>query len=144
MPTRGTGRPMRWKRGVGRGGIIGRRGSGYGGGMRGMPIPMGMGGGLGGIGLLIVLALVFGSQILGGGGGGTGVDPGLDPFGPTPAAERDPNSPDPDAKLKDFVAFVQDDVQDSWARSFAEGGRRYEETKVVLFTGGTQSGCGAA
>jgi phosphate transport system protein len=133
---------MRWKRGVGRGGIIDRRGSGYG-GRRGMPIPM-MGGGLGGVGLLIVLALVFGSQILGGGGGGTGIDPGLDPFGPTPAATRDPNAPDPDAKLKDFVAFVHDDVQDSWARSFAEGGRRYEETKVVLFTDATSSGCGSA
>jgi predicted metalloprotease len=132
---------MRWKRGVGAGQIEDRRGSGYGGGRMGIPIPM-AGGGIGGIALLVILALVFGGNILGGGGGGTGVDvgPGLDPLPPTPSATG--TTPDPDATLKDFVGFVVDDVQDSWARSFAEAGKRYEPTKLVLFDGATPTGCG--
>ena len=137
---------MRWRRGVGRGQIEDRRGRrGFGGG----GFPIGARGGIGGgLGLVVLLlALVFGGGVVGGGGGGTGVDvdPRLDPFREMPPAGGgiDPSA-DPDAKLRDFVGFVVDDVQDSWARSFAEADRRYEPTRLVLFTQATTSGCGPA
>jgi predicted metalloprotease len=41
-----------------------------------------------------------------------------------------------------FVGFVLDDVQSTWQQIFAKAGRRYEPAKLVLFTGGTRSGCG--
>src|SRR5439155_21877367 len=50
----------------------------------------------------------------------------------------------PDAELADFVAFVVDDVQNAWAADFRSAGRTYQRTKLVLFDGQTQSGCGLA
>jgi predicted metalloprotease len=41
-----------------------------------------------------------------------------------------------------FVSFVLDDVQDSWAREFAQEGKPYRRAKLVLFEGATQTGCG--
>ena len=141
---------MRWRRGVGRGQIEDRRGrgggfggGGFGGG--GFPIPIGARGGIGGgLGLVVLLlALVFGGGLMGGGGGtGVDVDPRLDPLPNMPAADGGIEAGDDD--LKEFVGFVVADVQDSWARSFAEAGRRYEPTKLVLFTQATTSGCGPA
>jgi predicted metalloprotease len=134
---------VRWKK-VGRGGVVDRRGTG--GPSRGMPI----GGGVGGLGLVgVLLVILFSSGVLGGGGNGTGidVDPRFNPLPGTPAAEageRLPGAPDPDARLRDFVAFVVDNVQRSWAESFAEAGQTYEPTKLVLFERGTESGCGFA
>jgi uncharacterized protein len=132
---------MKWRRGVGRGQIEDRRGQSP----VGMGGPVRLGGGLGGIGLLIVLAVYLLGGLGGGGGGGFG--PSLEPFPQTPPAQGGgplSDAPDPDAELVDFVSFVVDDVQDSWARSFAEAGRQYEPTKLVLFTEGTNTGCGAA
>jgi uncharacterized protein len=136
---------MRWRRGVGRGQIEDRRGRG---GLGGGGFPIGARGGIGGgLGLVVLLlAFVFGGGVVGGGDGtGVDVDPRLEPFPNMPAADGgiDPAA-DPDAELRDFVGFVVDDVQDSWARSFAEAGRRYEPTKLVLFTQATTSGCGPA
>jgi predicted metalloprotease len=136
---------MRWRRGVGRGQIEDRRGSG---GFGGGGFPIGARGGIGGgLGLIVLLlALVFGGGVVGGGGGtGIDVDPRLEPFPNMPAADGGiEQGADPDARLRDFVAFVVDDVQDSWVRSFAEADRRYEPTKLVLFTQATTSGCGQA
>jgi predicted metalloprotease len=134
--------------GFGRGGLGGGggfgRGGGFGGG--GFPIPMGRRGGCGGgLGILVILVIfLFQSGILGGGGGGFS-GPGIDPFpqvaggpgaDPLPAAEEQ--------ELTDFVEFVVDDVQDSWARNFAEADLQYEPTQLVLFRGQVQSGCGGA
>jgi len=116
------------------------------GGMGGLPIPMGAKGGLGGLGLIIaIVVLLFGGGVVGGGGGGFDV-PSLDPINQMPGAQGGgiPESADPDADLRQFVGFVVDDVQDSWARAFAEGGQQYEVTKLVLFDDATQSGCGPA
>lgn len=131
---------MKWRRGVGGGGIEDRRGSGLG----GIPFPVGAtGGGLGLVGIL--LAILFGGGVLGGGNGGTGV-PGLDPFPSMPEAsgQRLPGAPDPDARLQEFVAFVVHDVQQSWSREFARAGRAYEPTTLVLFSHVTNTGCGTA
>jgi uncharacterized protein len=124
--------------------VIDRRGSGGGRGF-GMPV----GGGVGGLGLIgVLLAILFSTGVLGGGGGtGIEIDPRFDPLGGTPSAEsgeRLPGAPDPDARLRDFVAFVVDNVQTSWSQAFDEAGQRYEPTKLVLFERGTESGCGFA
>ena len=42
------------------------------------------------------------------------------------------------------MGFVVDDVQDFWRSDFGGAGRTYETTKLVLFSGQTQSGCGLA
>jgi uncharacterized protein len=112
---------MKWRRGVGGGQIEDRRGSSMGG--RG-GFPIGAKGGLGGVGLIIaIVVLLLNSGALGGGGGGFDV-PSLDPINQMPGAQGGglPESADPDADLKQFVGFVIDDVQDSWARAFAAGG----------------------
>ncbi|HYM63921.1 MAG TPA: neutral zinc metallopeptidase [Gaiellaceae bacterium] len=135
---------MKWRRGVGGRQIEDRRGRSMG-GMGGLPIPMGAKGGLGGLGLIIaIVVLLFGGGVVGGGGG---FDvPSLDPINQMPGAQGGglPESADPDADLKEFVGFVVDDVQDSWARAFAAGGQRYEATTLVLFSDATQSDCGGA
>ncbi|MBW3593388.1 MAG: zinc metallopeptidase [Actinobacteria bacterium] len=144
---------MKWKRGGRRSGnVIRSRGGGggrggFGGGGFGMPLPMGRRGGCGGgLGILLILVVILlQSGVLGGGGGGGFDAPGLDPF---PRAAGGPGAdPLPSAEeqeLTEFVEFVVDDVQDSWARSFAEAGMEYEVTKLVLFRGHVQSRCGAA
>jgi predicted metalloprotease len=42
----------------------------------------------------------------------------------------------------EFVGFVLDDVQNTWAKAFAEAGRPYERAKLVLFTDETPTACG--
>ncbi|HVE91736.1 MAG TPA: neutral zinc metallopeptidase [Actinomycetota bacterium] len=135
---------MRWKRGTsGAGQIEDRRGQG-GSGRGGMGFPIGgraMGGGLGGIVLLLLLAL--GGNLIGG-DSGFDVGPSLDSFEGSPGSGRGTleGAPDPDAELKDFVTFVVDNVQDSWSRQFAQANREYKATKLVLFDDVTPTGCG--
>jgi uncharacterized protein len=121
---------MRWRRRRRSGDLIDRRGTG-----RGLAI-----GGALGLPAIVVVLLV---TLLGGGGSigdalndltGAGED----------APARDPNAPDPDADLVDFVSFVLDDVQATWVRIFDGSGRRYERAELVLFEGTTTSACGGA
>jgi predicted metalloprotease len=136
---------MKWRRGFGRGQIEDRRGQSSRG--MGLPIPIGAKGGLGGLGLLLVIAItLLSSGVLGGGGGGASVDPGIEQFPQMPGGGSPGALPggDPDADLREFAGFVVDDVQDSWARLFAEAGQRYQPTTLVLFTQATSSGCGSA
>jgi uncharacterized protein len=136
---------MKWRRGVGGGQIEDRRGSSMG-GMGGLPIPIGAKGGLGGVGLIVtIIVILLSSGVLGGGGGGFNV-PSLDPINQMPGAQGGglEGSADPDDDLRQFVDFVVLDVQESWARAFAAGGQKYQETVLVLFSGGTRSGCGSA
>jgi predicted metalloprotease len=108
-------------------GGFGGFGMGRGGG--GFPIPGGAGG-LGGIGVLILLVIfVLSSGIL---RGDQGTEPGSGLRG----------APDPGDDLSEFVGFVVEDVQTEWQRLFREDGRTYEVTKLVLFEGATQTGCG--
>ena len=94
-----------------------------------------MGGGVGGIGLVVLLLF----YLLGGGGG---ADAGpLDPLPQMPGAQGE-TGPDPDAQLKDFASFVVQDVQGSWTTTFANAGKQYQPTKLVLFDGATRTGCG--
>jgi uncharacterized protein len=116
---------VRWRRGTGEGQVEDRRGAS----------PIALGGGAGGLGLLVLLLF----YLLGGGGG---ADAGpLDPLPQMPGAQGQ-TGPDPDAELKDFVAFVVQDVQRSWTTNFANANKQYEPTTLVLFEGATQTGCG--
>jgi predicted metalloprotease len=116
-------------------------GGGLGGGM-GIPIPIGAGGG--GIGLIgLIVAILFFTGVLGGGGGGVSV-PGIDPMPGMPQDGSLQAGSAEDQKLVDFVGFVVNDVQQSWAKTFEAAGRTYEPTKLVLFTDATTTGCGNA
>ena len=121
-----------------------RRGAGT--PMGGIPLPLGMLGGLGLPGLLLLLALLVLPQLCSGSGGGFGVDSPLDQLpGAVPESGGGiPAAADPDADLVNFVSFVLDDAQLFWDQEFAAGGQRYEEAQLVLFTGSTNSGCGFA
>jgi predicted metalloprotease len=123
-----------------RGGVIDRRGQGGFGGFGGGPISLG--GGVTGGGIVIVL-LVLGAMWLFGGGGSFG--DALDPFGDAGVAQGDGETQvDPDDRMGDFVDAVLDDIQVTWIDLFERADLRYEPTSVVLFDGGTQSGCGQA
>lgn len=41
-----------------------------------------------------------------------------------------------------FVSMVLADTEDTWRAVFSAGGRRYQEPRLVLFSGATQSACG--
>jgi predicted metalloprotease len=106
-----------------------------------------MAAGIGGIGMLLPLAMRFGWPgvlvvvVL------YFVARGLDcgaaaptrqvaPPGATQAASQD--------ELVRFVGFVFDDVQATFDRAFAAAGREYPETRLVVFSRGVDTGCGIA
>jgi predicted metalloprotease len=92
----------------------------------------------GGLGLLVIVVVVM---LLGG--------------DPTPLLQQTPSSsvsqgpatgpPPPEQnELADFVSVVLADTEDTWTALFAEGGQRYAEPTLVLFTDRVQSACGMA
>ena len=119
---------MRWQMGRRSDNIEDRRGIGMGG--------VAVGGGLGTI-VLVVIALFLGvdpSVVLQGGGPEVNTAP--------PAVERRA-SPEED-QLKEFVAVVLADTEDTWKEVFRGMNREYRDPKLVLFTGVVQSACGTA
>ncbi len=127
-----------------------RRGEGGGGfgfpGMGGGGLQLGgRGMGCGGIAVLIVVALIFGINpltLLGGGGGGP-AGPGIEQQIGQP--QSDATAPRNASEMDRFVAKVLATTEDSWAAQFqSELGERYQPPKLVLFSGGVRSGCGAA
>jgi uncharacterized protein len=117
-----------------------RRGSGGGG--FGLP---GRAGGLG-IGTVLVLGLlgwalgidprilIGGAEILTGGGPGYQA-PTQQPSAPTGA---------PSDQLGQFVSAVLGDTEDRWKAIFQASGKRYEEPRLVIFSGIARSQCGTA
>ncbi|MES3032699.1 MAG: neutral zinc metallopeptidase [Gemmatimonadota bacterium] len=114
-----------------------RRGqSGGGGGFR-------LGGGRMGIGgfiVLLVLSVVFKTDLTGALGGGSPAEslPAAGPSAPpaqTTAAEEE---------LVKFMSFVLDDAQNNWTKVFAEGGAQYQRARLVLFRDQVNTGCGGA
>jgi predicted metalloprotease len=51
---------------------------------------------------------------------------------------------DPNDRQAQLINTIVVDVQTFWRDEFARTGRQYPETRLVLFTGSTQSGCGIA
>jgi uncharacterized protein len=130
---------MRWKRGRGRGEIEDRRGEGVGGlgaGGSRLSIPLPVGGGIGGVLVAILLVVLFSTGVLGGGSGGSSGTGG--------SGGHLSGAPDTQSELADFIGFVVEDVQAWWKKDFATDGRTYQLTKLVLFDGQTDSGCGLA
>ncbi len=119
---------MRWTRGSSNRNVIDRRGQGG----------MGLGGGMGiGGGIIgLILALIFGGDILGGGG-----DPGIATT--TSSGDVAPvNETATEAERREFVTFVLNDVQEVWAQTLPKYGDQYRDAKLVLFREATQSACG--
>jgi hypothetical protein len=118
----------------------GESGGGGGGGFR-------LGGGRLGIGgflVLLVLSVVFKTDLtgaLGGGGGAPMPEQGAVPAGASaPPAQTSAE----EEKLARFMSFVLDDAQDNWTKVFAEGNAKYTRARLVLFRDQVNTGCGGA
>lgn len=122
---------MKWTPGKISSNIEDRRGSSFGAGR------VGIGGGV----VLLVLSLIFGHNFFndvapadGGADAGAGVEANAPPASETPEEHQ----------RVQFVSFVLDDVQSTWAKIFDANGERYRDAKLVLFRNAVQSGCGVA
>ncbi len=137
-----------------------------------IPIPMGRGGGGFSITTLLIIGaimLLFGLNPLdllrGGGPGGFSFPDmpqnqridrpggGTNPFdipglpGSREAKPPQPGQPAqrtarPDDEAAQFVRRVLADTEDVWGRIFQSFGRKYEDPRLVMFSGGTNSACG--
>ncbi|MBS7812830.1 neutral zinc metallopeptidase [Roseococcus sp. XZZS9] len=123
-----------------------RRGGGGLGGGRGGGISIGGAGGIGGLGLVavIVISLLMGvdpgvilGQLEGGGMPGSS-------YQEEPQQQaRAPGDPATDPSVR-FVSRVLASTEDVWTAEFRRAGRQYVAPRLVLFSGGVQSGCGVA
>ncbi|GAB4091323.1 neutral zinc metallopeptidase [Flaviaesturariibacter terrae] len=101
-----------------------------------------MGGGTiaAGGGILGVIALVLNFLLGGGSNNGGGqqipVPGGQQPVSTEQRAQQD--------QLASFVKVVLADTEDTWGDIFRKAGETYTPPTLVLFSGGTQSGCGTA
>jgi predicted metalloprotease len=127
----------------GGGGLGGFGGGGFG-GRRGGGIAVG---GVGGV-VLLVVALLFGvdpSVLLGGGEMESRPAPQERRFdqgqGQAPAPRQADRGEDAGRR---FIAQVLGETEQVWNQQFRQLGRQYDEPVLVLFSGATQSGCGAA
>ncbi|MDH3725838.1 MAG: neutral zinc metallopeptidase, partial [Thermoleophilia bacterium] len=137
---------MRWRRlPKGQGQIDDRRGRSSAGGR--MPIPAGrVGGGLGIVALILVVAVAcLTGQSFVGGGEESGFDGlGLEPLPAAPdATQNEPVDNPPDAAA-DFVGRISGDIQRLWTREFRRAELDYRPTTIVLFSRSTRGGCGPA
>lgn len=122
---------MRWRGGRRSSNVEDRRGQ--------RPARMGAVPVKGGLGLvLMVLAAAY-----------FGIDPsiilnqGLQTGGaPGPVHDYQPSAEE--QQLADFTAVVLADTEDTWHALFSAAGQRYQEPKLVLFSGAVRSGCGNA
>ena len=53
-----------------------------------------------------------------------------------------PKAPPADDRMARFVSTVLADTEDVWKEVFAKGGASYQEPRLVLFRGATQTACG--
>src|SRR5713226_6762259 len=96
--------------------------------------------GLGGALILLVLSLIFKQNFFAMLGGGEAGSPGS-----ATVSRPNPAKDEAEKPLVQFVSFVLDDTQKTWAELLPEqAGRPYRHAKLVLFRNSTQSGCGGA
>jgi predicted metalloprotease len=118
---------MRWEPGPRSDNLEDRRGQRFGG--------MGVGRlGIGGVVILLVLSLIFKRDFFSLLSGGTSEAAPAGPVATTPEEEH----------LVDFVSFVFDTTQHTWATIMSQHGQHYQAAKLVLFRDGVQSACGIA
>ena len=124
---------MRWRTGRRSKNIEDRRSAGGAG--RGLPI---RGGGVGMIVVALAAAYFF------------GIDPSIilnQALQGTPSPGRDSGRYQPSAEeqqLVDFISVVLADTEDTWHSLFKQQNGRYQEPKLVLFSGSVRSACGFA
>ncbi|MBB5711893.1 KPN_02809 family neutral zinc metallopeptidase [Sphingomonas xinjiangensis] len=106
-----------------------------------LPLLLGRGMGCGGIGIVLVIGLLYlamsgGGGLLGGGGGGT---QGRSPTSGQQGASVCQASPE---RLE--ACRVMTSADQTWAQIFQSSGQTYRPATINFFTGGAQTGCGAA
>jgi predicted metalloprotease len=99
--------------------------------------------GIGGTVVLLILSLLFGTNLFDSGGAPVGVPDTVASYG---AADNAPVNETPEERtLVQFVSFVLDDAQQTWAQILPrDAGAPYGDARLVLFRGAVQSGCGTA
>src|SRR4030095_6213890 len=109
-----------------------------GGGGGGMMLGRGMG--IGGAVIALILSLVFGVNIFDSGGGSPA------PQQTAPGDVRQPVSSTPEEEKRiQFVSFVLDDVQQTWAQLLPKvDGQQYRDAKLAVFRDAVNTGCGQA
>ena len=109
-----------------------------GGGGGGMMLGRGMG--IGGAVIALILSLVFGVNIFDSGGG----SPVPQQTAPGAAQQPVPSSPKEEERIQ-FVSFVLDDVQQTWAQLLPKiDGQQYRDAKLDVFRDAVNTGCGQA
>ena len=83
--------------------------------------------------ITLILALIFGPGIISD-GGETTTSYGEVGLSPADSAAEEP--------MVQFVSFVLDDAQATWDAAFEQAGSSYDPARLVLFRGGTATGCG--
>ena len=134
---------MRWRTGRRSSNVEDRRG-----GSR-LPMRVGRGGGISLGTLVIAVAAMYflgidPTVMLTGGGPGTvqsPVSPGVES---RDTGRHGPSAVGTDDERAQFVSVVLGDTEDTWHALFGRMGERYEEPKLVLFSGFVQSACGMA
>lgn len=114
----------------------GQRGPGGSARAAGGGLPIGKGG-IGGIIIALLVALLGGGSLL---GGEATSSPALDvspPLGSGQAADAN------DEEIL-YMGALMNDIQETWVRKFDEAGRQYEYSKLVAFEGSVATGCGNA
>src|SRR5690348_14161718 len=113
---------MKWQGRQGSGNIEDRRGMGV-----GLPV----GGGIGGLVLILLFSALTGTNPLDYIGTSSS-DSGS--VGTTGVKDDDPQA--------QFLSVVLADTEQTWGEIFSQRGSSYEPPTLVLFTQGTQTGCG--
>ena len=96
---------------------------------------MGRGLGIGGTVVVLALSLLFGRNLF----SDLGVEPGVAAGAPMSTAD----SAAQETEVQ-FVSFVLDDVQSTWATILPKYGTQFTPARLVLFRNSTDSGCGPA
>ena len=118
---------MRWTPGGRSPNLEDRRSSGGG---------LGRGLGVGGTVVVLALSLIFGRNLF--------TDLGVEPaVGAASAPMTSADSAAQETEVQ-FVSFLLDDVQNTWAKVLPEYGGQFHPARLVLFRNSTQSGCGPA
>jgi predicted metalloprotease len=99
-----------------------------------MGLPLGIGGTV----VVLVLSLLTGHNFfndIGSGDGSAAVTQGA-PLSPEDSAREEPEV--------QFVSFILDDVQNTWAKILPQEGVSFHPAKLAIFRNSTDSGCGTA
>jgi predicted metalloprotease len=111
---------------------------GQGGGRRGIGLPHIAGGGI-----VVALLLALASQVfnidLTGGGDEPSSQSQSQQYSSAPVRR---GGPDPEAREMQFMSFVIDDVQKTFAQMFEERGLTYRHAHLVVFSDDVDTGCG--